>query len=238
MSKKRLSRREFLNFASKLGITTAIGSLLSFFPEAKMAFAKGSADGGPIPEMPEDMVMTAIEGDKAQKWVATVLKNRETKMLRKSLSSPQYHPVADSAQVTSLAWEGGTQQATVVSISFNHPKGGEAVLLHIILNGVAHSAMAEYADPSDFSNATFYLIEGDKAVAAVSDITPQVLSTCTVENMVQCLGLWGCAGYGLTACITAFILCPWLPPSCVAAYVCTLWCGGAFSKCYCWACGC
>jgi hypothetical protein len=243
MKRKGVSRREFLSMVSGLGIATAIGKLLKFFPEVDSALAQGGTPINPLLQAPKDLVLKPIQGQAASQVISQALKSKDVRALREKL--PAFQPALGESKVTSAVWSKGTQKATVVAIPFTNPQKAEAVLQYITVNGVTQSIMVEFTDPSNLTKARMYSVANQQVnfVDSTSNVQPGGLSTasgsnCNKNKMIACLQAWGCSGLALTLCIAAFISCPFFIGSCIAAWACTLYCGGAFSKCWCWLCGC
>lgn len=244
MGNNRFSRRQFLQMASGLGIVPLVGKLQKFFPEADTAFANNDEKIRAILQIPNDLEMKIIEGKQAEMMISQALAYKDAKKLQKSLKS--FAPVVDEAHVTEMSWENGMQNVTVISIPFMNPEGDTAVLQCVIKDEVAEINMAEFLNQDDLSKAKIHTVKNGKiagfdADLATTSVGRQLVtesSTCTAQILIQCLGLWGCSGLALTTCATALLLCPFTIWSCIAVYTCTLYCGGAWSQCYCWACGC
>ena len=244
MNKNNWSRRKFLHMVSGLSIVPFIGKLQKFFPETDTAFTKSDAKVRAILQIPDDLVMQVIDGEKAAMMISQALEYNDARILEKSLTS--FQPIIKEAHITSLSWANGTQNATVISVPFSDPQNNIATLQCVTKDGAAEINMVEFLDQKDWTKAKIHTIKNGEistfdanpgstiAGASVSSLD----STCTPEILIQCLGLWGCSGLALATCAAALILCPFTIWSCVAVYVCTLYCGGAWSYCFCWACGC
>jgi hypothetical protein len=244
MNKKNVSRRQFLHMLSGIGVTPFIAKLSKFFPETNSSLAKRDAKVRALLELPEDLEMQAIEGDQAAAIISQVLEYGDTVKLLKSFKP--YKPALDGAHVTAISWEYGAKKATVVSIPFTHAKTGVAVLQCVLKDEAAEIFMVKFQDQENLSVAKVYTVKNGEAAVFDADLAttpvggPAVIAegTCTAQILIQCLGLWGCSGLALTTCAAALILCPFTIWSCIAVYTCALYCGGAWSYCFCWACGC
>lgn len=239
MGRQRLSRRDFLNIMSQLGIVTVFGKLARFFPE--FGWVKGVTQAKTLLNIPKDLVLEPIRKQKASRLISEALENEDARMLQRAL--PSFKPIIGEARVTSAVWSKGDQQAIVVGIPFRSAQGTEAALTYINTKGMPQSVMVEFTDQTDLSKGKIYYIDGDQVT--VVDANPEGIfsktssgASCTTSCLIQCLPLWGCSGLALTLCIAAILSCPFFIGSCVAAWACTLYCGGAFSYCWCWCCGC
>ncbi|MBE0411502.1 MAG: hypothetical protein IBX69_17395 [Anaerolineales bacterium] len=243
MKKNKLSRHNFLQIVAGLGIVPLMSKLQRFFPEVYTTNAKIDAKARAILQIPDDLIFKAIDGEKAEKLIQQVLNNTNVRILSESLAS--YHPITKESHVTSLLWANGTQKANVISIPFIDHQNNIAVLQYVTKNGFSEINMVEFLDQKDLKKAKIHSIE--KGNISTFEVNPEVAfaegsdnnlsSTCTPSILIQCLGLWGCSGYALVVCSAALLLCPFTIWSCFAVYTCLLYCGGAWSYCFCWACG-
>lgn len=242
MNKKSFSRRDFLKMIPGVGLATVLGKLLKFFPEVDPAFAKsGSAtSASTMPPIPDDLLVTPIKGGKAAAIIAQVMQGDDGLALQSKL--PLFKPVPNEARVSSAVWAGGAQKAIIVSIHFVNPRGGEAILQHVTMNGTSETVMVVIPNISDPAKAMIYTVV-DKQInmidtAAVNAAQAAAGSGCNQTQMISCLQAYGCSGWALTSCIVAFVTCPFTLWGCVAAFACSAYCGGAFSQCWCLLCGC
>lgn len=245
MNKKSFSRRDFVRVMSGIGVVGISEKLLKFFPEVKPVLAKGgSSTGTSLPSLPDDLVVEPIKGEKASNIISSVMEKADGLALRRAL--PSFHPVPNEARVTSAVWAEGTQKAIIVAIHFTNHHGEGAILQQVTLNGTLKSiTMVRIPDNLDTTKARIYKIVNKQVDVINIGATPSgvanVTSTstsCTRDLMISCLQQYGCSGWTLTACIASLLTCPWTLWGCVAAYACTLYCGGAWSNCWCLLCGC
>lgn len=208
-------------------------------------FLEGITNGGSSTApsfLPDDLVVEPIKGEKASNIIASVMEKADGLALRGAL--PSFHPVPNEARVTSAVWAEGTQQAIIVAIHFTNHHGEGAILQQITLNGTVESiTMVRIPDNLDTTKAKIYKIVNKQVdvinLGAMSSGFANATSTsCTRDLMISCLQQYGCSGWTLVACITALLTCPFTLWGCVAAYACTLYCGGAWSNCWCLLCGC
>jgi hypothetical protein len=235
-------RRKFLRKMSSLSLVPLLGGLQKFFPEINTVWAKSDAKMKAFLNIPEDLVMKAFEAEKASQVSLETLGKKESKTLLSGLVS--FEPVIKEAHVTSLSWANGDQNALVVSIPLMNPQKRVATLISVTKDGVSEINLVEFLEDQNWTKAKIHTIKEGK-VSSIDASAQATLSgasaaadTCTADILIQCLGLWGCSGLALSTCAAALILCPFTIFSCVAVYTCTLYCGGAWSYCFCWACGC
>jgi len=243
MNKKSFSRRDFLRIVSGLGMGTALGKLLKFFPEVDPVFAKTELPADtPLPPLPPDLVVKPIKGKEASEIISQVMESPEGIALRGALSS--FQAVPNEARVSSAIWSAGAQNAIIASIHFADHQGKEAVLQYVAVNGSSETVMIVIPDNLDTTRAKIYTVAGrqvnviDTSAALPSGASIAASSNCNQTQMINCLQAWGCSGWALTSCIVAFLSCPFTLFGCVAAFACSAYCGGAFSQCWCWLCGC
>lgn len=244
MKKNIWSRRKFLQIFSGLSVVPIMGNLQKFFPETNATFLRSDAKVRAVLQIPDDLVMESLDEEKAAKIISQVLEYKDAHILLKSQAS--FEPVTKEAHVTTMSWANGTLNATVISIPLRDPQNNIATLQCVTKDGVAEINMVEFLDQKDWTKAKIHTIKnGDISIfdanpsstIAGGPVETQA-SACTAQTLIQCLGLWGCSGLALATCAAALILCPFTIWSCIAVYTCTLYCGGAWSYCFCWACGC
>ncbi len=129
----------------------------------------------------------------------------------------------------------------IVAIPRAAHAGGQAALYRFVLDTGATAFVAEFPNPSDLTKARFHsMVDGRvQSVDAGSamQVTPAA-SSCTVNCIVNCLQSGYCNGFGLTLCVGAIVGCGLLFfPSCIAAVICSIWCGAGFAHCTCVCCG-
>lgn len=241
MNRKSFSRRDFFRIVSSLGISTALAKLLNFFPEVDPAFAKSREA---LPPLPPDLVVKPIKGKKAAQILSQVMESADALALRGALPA-EFEAVLQEARVSSATWARGTQNAIIVSVPFVNHQGEQAVLQQITLNGVTESVMAVIPGDLDTTQAKIYTVVDeqvnviDTALAASPDVAAAAVPpTCTRTAVINCVKASGCSGLALTMCITSLLTCPWTVIGCIAATVCTAYCGVSFSRCWCKLCGC
>lgn len=245
MNKKVFSRRDFLRMISGLSGATVLGKLLNFFPEADPVFAKSDpSTNDSLPPLPSDLVVEPIEGKKASVIISEVMKSADGLALRSRLPSP-FQPVLKEARVSSAVWANRTQNALLVSIPFLNHQGEDAVLQQVTLNGATETMMVVIPEDLDITKARIYTIGGkeirviDAATTTAFDaVAAAVPPTCNRTAIINCVKGSGCSGLALTMCVTSLLTCPWTVIGCIAATVCTIYCGVSFSKCWCRLCGC
>jgi len=244
MNKNKFSRRKFLQVFAGFSIVPVLDKLHKFFPEINQIYTERDATVRAILDVPDDIVMEVIKGKKASEMISQVLQSHDAHLLTSKLRT--YHPVMKESRVTSLSWADGSQNAVVISIPFTDPDKNLAVLQYTKNDSNTQTSMVKFLNKKDLTKARLYTVENGEVLSFSGSLEANNLglaattqsSTCTASILIQCLGLWGCSGYGLAVCAAALILCPFTIVSCFAVYTCVLYCGGAWSYCFCWACGC
>lgn len=244
MKKSNWSRRKFLQMVSGLSFVPVMGGLQKFFPEINSSYRRGDAKLRSVLQIPDDLVMHAFDEEKSAKIVSRALNFSDSRTLVKSL--PSFQPVTSQAHVTDMSWANGTQKATVISIPFKDPQNNIAVLQCVMNDAVAEINVVQFLDKEDWTSAKIHTIKNGNVSIIDANLHSIKLgepietqaSACTAQTLIQCLGLWGCSGLALATCAAGLILCPFTIWSCIAVYTCSLYCGGAWSYCFCWACGC
>ena len=244
MDAKNFSRRSFLRILSRAGSAVVVGKIMRFFPEIETVWAKGETLANSYLQIPDDIVLKAVRGEEALEQIHLALKNDNARHLHRSL--PSFKPDIKQSRVTSATWSSGAQQALIVEVPFTNPHEFEAVLLYVVTNGVPQTVIVEFVDPLDKTRAKVYTLSSKEV--SVEEASPRILAidssasvtatSCTTSCIINCLPTYGCSGMALTLCAASLLSCPFFLGSCIAAAVCTLYCGVAFSKCVCKCCGC
>ncbi len=233
MSNKPISRRNFLSGMFKTVTAGMLASILRFVPEAQGVLA---AEG----RLPKDTRVDRLTGVAAADAIAAALNARISKRLLSKLNA-NFAADTSNGMAVSASWSntsGESYVMPVVVLPFKDGKGGEAYLFYSPIDEGAQSIMVDLkANRKALIEAKIYqVINGAITVNPVSSTakgSPQPAThLCNQDCMIQCLQLYGCSGLSLTLCIAAIIACPFSIISCIGAWACTLYCGGAFSICW------
>ncbi len=236
MSPKDLSRRNFFVGMIKATFASTLAPLFALVPEAKAVLA----NGGPIGRVPKDTRIDRLTRAATEDAVAVALSATISKQLFAKLIA-NYAVDTSNSIAFNATWVDKLRGPTVVPVAvlpFKDGQGGEAYLFYSPMDGGTQSVLVELkANRKSLTEAEVYQISNGtiaiNRVALTRHGNPETMThLCNQDCMIQCLQLYGCSGLGLTLCIVAILACPFSIISCLGAWACTLYCGGAFSICW------
>lgn len=243
--KKRISRRGFLKGIFHGAGFAIFAKISPLVPEAS-AFFSSSRQNNPLPENAE---VNELTGAEAQELIDRALNYNDSNRLRRHLAD--FTAQADDARALTASWEderGRQHEGQVATIPLENGDVANACLFYSEIDGQTQSILTVIVtDGQAIEGADIYYIangrirtrrrrlhSNESAQAFKSNKAQPTMNhvPCTQDCLLSCLQQFGCTGFAFTLCAAAILSCPFFIATCIAAYACTLYCGGAFSICW------
>lgn len=244
MIKKNITRRGFLKGFFHAAGFAVFAKISPLVPEASAFFT--SRRNNPLPENTQ---VDELTGEDAQELIDRALNDNDSARLQAHLAT--FAIQLSDARALTASWvdeRGRQHNGQVATIPLENDEGDTACLFYSEIDGQIQSILTVIVtNGREIEGADIYHIAGGRIqttrrrmnssegtqVTKSSMVQPTMNHVpCTQDCLLSCLQQFGCTGFAFTLCAAAILSCPFFLATCIAAFACTLYCGGAFSICW------